>query len=71
METEGHKQNREKKNPNTKRLIIKLTSFLSLPTEMEVIWKRETNVLMLSRLCHNVYIQKIDLSAHVVPKPFQ
>lgn len=59
------------KYPNIKRLIIKLTSFLSLPTEMKVIWKGETNVVMLSSLCHNVYIQRIDLSVHVVPKSFQ
>lgn len=54
-----------------KRLIIKLASFFSLPTEMEVTWKREINVAMLSSLCHSVYTQRIDLSVHVVPKPFQ
>lgn len=48
----GTQQNQEKKkNPNMKRLIIKLASFFSLPTEMEVTWKSEINVAMLSSLC--------------------
>lgn len=51
-EAEGHSRTRKKKkNPNMKRLIIKLASFFSLPTEMEVTWKSEINVAMLSSLC--------------------